>query len=195
MDTNTQNIYLIKALEAYPWELEKAIESLNYALSYEPENVQALALMGRIQAEQFKDNETAKHYYESAIASKIEFAAMYPGYVKVLVDNEEYEAAQKVIAFAMTLMSVDRGLLLVYKAQIFEKQELYKAAKRSLKEACQHALNNEFIDYVDTVLIRIKKKKTYKEKMDKAAAKAKQKEVKKKSVEASWFKNRLNNLL
>lgn len=195
MDTNTHNLYLIKALEAYPWELEKAIESLNYALSYEPENVQALALMGRIQAEQFKDNETAKHYYQSAIASKIEFAAMYPGYVKVLVDNEEYEAAQKVIAFAMTLMSVDRGLLLVYKAQIFEKQELYKAAKRSLKEACQHALNNEFIDYVDTVLIRIKKKKTYKEKVDKAAAKAKQKEEKEKSVEASWFKNRLNNLL
>lgn len=197
MDTNTHNLYLVKALEAYPWELEKTMESLNYALSYEPENVRALALMGKVQIEQFKNHEAAKYYYERAIASDINFAAMYPGYVGVLVDNEEYDAAQRVIDFALKLKSVDKAVLLLYKATIFEKKEVYKAAKTTLKEACKYALNNNFFDYVDQELIRIKKKKAYQEKMEKTAAKAKLKEEKKKKkkAEASWFKNRLNNLL
>lgn len=195
MDTNTHNLYLIKALDVYPWDLEKAIESLNYALSYEPENTQALALMGKIQTELFKDNKAAKHYYDLAIASKMEFTAMYPDYINVLIRNEEYEVAQKVIAFAMTLQGADKGLLTLCKAQIFEKQEAYKEAKLALKEACQYALNNDFFDFVDNELIRIKKKKTYKEKLEKAANKTLQKEIQKNKVETSWFKNRLNNLL
>ena len=38
METNLNNLYVFRALEAYPYELEKAVEALNYALSQDPEN-------------------------------------------------------------------------------------------------------------------------------------------------------------
>ena len=60
MENNLHNNYLYRALEAYPWELEKAIEALNYALSYDPENVQALCLMAKVMSEQLGENEQAK---------------------------------------------------------------------------------------------------------------------------------------
>ena len=51
----TANIYLVKALDYYPYNLEEALESLNYAMAYEENNPIALCLMGRVHLEVFKD--------------------------------------------------------------------------------------------------------------------------------------------
>ncbi|MBP6238275.1 MAG: hypothetical protein KA270_13100 [Saprospiraceae bacterium] len=44
--------YLVKALDAYPYNLEEAIESLDYALSGDNNNAATLCLYGRVYAEQ-----------------------------------------------------------------------------------------------------------------------------------------------
>ena len=79
MENNLQNIYLFRAIEAYPWELEKAVEALNYALAYDPENVKALHLMAKFHYEQLGDYEMAKLYFESALASNIEAREIFLG--------------------------------------------------------------------------------------------------------------------
>ena len=51
--------YLMEALDAYPYDLPKVIEALNYALSYDAENALALCLMGQFYSEQMAQYEKA----------------------------------------------------------------------------------------------------------------------------------------
>ena len=46
--------YLVKAIDAYPYNLEEAIESLDYALSGDNNNAATLCLYGRVYAEQLQ---------------------------------------------------------------------------------------------------------------------------------------------
>ena len=59
--------YLVQALDNYPYNLEDALTSLEYALSYNENNSQALCLYGRFLAEQFKQYEEAKPYFDLVI--------------------------------------------------------------------------------------------------------------------------------
>ena len=103
MENNLHNNYLFKALDAYPYELEETLEALSYALSYNSKDAQALCLMGRVYAEQLKDYETAKQYYAEAVAHEMEMPKTYPFYIQTLLWNEDYDEAEKLITFALTI--------------------------------------------------------------------------------------------
>jgi len=113
MDTNLLNNYVLKAMDAYPYDLEETVENLNYALSYENHNAYALYLMGRLQAEQFGDYEKAKYYFAEALANKMDFIKVYPKYILVLIWNHDYEEAQKLIDFAHTVFSYPSTTLIL----------------------------------------------------------------------------------
>ena len=76
------NTYLIKAIDAYPYNLPEAVEALNYALSYDGENVFALQLMAKIYAEQLKDYHNAMIYFEAAMQADMSQPSLYPDYIK-----------------------------------------------------------------------------------------------------------------
>lgn len=63
------NRYVLKALDAYPYNLEEVSESLEYALSYDSEDTTALCLMGRMHGEILKDFEAAKNYFWKPLRS------------------------------------------------------------------------------------------------------------------------------
>lgn len=190
---NTNNIYLVRALDAYPYEMEKAIEALNYALSYESNNATALGLMAKIQAEFFQDRNKAIEYFEAALSAKIDAVFIYPDYIHVLIQNEDYEAAQKLIDFALTQKGVDRARVKLNEAQMLEELQEYEMAEVAYKETLDLGMNNGFIDYVKDELSRSTKKM---ERQKRKEQKVSDKEVKKStSPTQSWFKNRLNNLL
>ena len=159
MNTNTHNLYLFKAMEAYPWELEKAVEALQYALSYEPENVTALCLMAKVHAEQLNDCETAKSYFERAIASDITAIQIYPDYIRTLLQNHDFAEAQKLIDFAETVKGINRGTLQLLQGKLFEILQEFEKAEQSLKEARHLGLNSDFIDFVEGELERVTKKR------------------------------------
>ena len=54
------NTYLIKTIENYPHDLEVTVESLQYAYSVDDKSPMTLCLMGRFQADVFKNYELAK---------------------------------------------------------------------------------------------------------------------------------------
>ncbi|MCB0424581.1 MAG: tetratricopeptide repeat protein [Mangrovimonas sp.] len=195
MGTNMNNLYLFRAMEAYPWELEKAIEALNYALSYDPENAKALCLMARVHWEQLGDYETAKSYYEKAIAANINARFIYPDYIMVLINNSDLEEAQKLIDFAGTIKGIDLASIKLQQGYLYEVQEDYEAAEKVLKQAKQLSMNNDFSFYVDDVLARIDKKRKEKNNNDRAKEREEKKEEENKETSNSWFKNRLNSLL
>jgi len=161
------NSYLIKALEAYPYDLEEAIESLNYALSYEPNNPMALYLMGRIYAEVYYDYTSAIQYFEGALEENVTFTLCYSPYILTLIHNEDYEKATRFIDYAMTVKSVDKGMLLTRKAMIYECQNKYKKALATIKSARKFAYNDDFMNFLDEFKGRIKKKMPKKRKVKK----------------------------
>jgi len=191
MESNIANLYVFKALEAYPWELAKAVESLNYALSYEPENVRALCLMAKVHSEQLGDNEAAKNLYERALTVRLDIPQVYPEYIQLLLENEDFTQAQKLIDFASTVKGIDKGGIKVLQAQLFEINGTFEAAEKVLKEAQDVGLNADFIIFVDGELERVTKKR---ERQNRNQKEDSLKEVKAETVSNKWM-HRLNGLL
>ena len=158
METTLLNNYVLKAIDAYPYDLGETVENLNYALSYESDNAYALFLMGRLQAEQLHDYETAKQYYAEALANRMDFQEVYRHYIKVLIWNEDFAEAQKLIDFAFTVKGLNKGEVNLYQGQLYENLQEFKLALKSLKQAKLFGYNDGFISYVDSEMKRIKNK-------------------------------------
>lgn len=183
MDTNTHNIYLFKALDAFPYNLEETIESLNYALSYDPNNAQALLLMARLYSYSMRDYETAKHYFEAAMTSDMDMSRLYPDYVYVLLSNEDYPEAQRLLDYAVTVKGTDKAVLELLQGQLYEGIFEYKRAMKSFKAAKKLGRNGDFNGFINREIERIKeklpKKKNKKDKKKKKNKNKKRKENKK----------------
>ncbi|WP_225556135.1 hypothetical protein ACSLMH_00485 [Flavobacterium columnare] len=100
--------YVVQALDNYPYWLEGTLESLGYALAYDNKNAMALGLYGRLYAEQMQDYESAKQYYAEALAADIHALEIYPHYAEVLLLNEDYEEAAKLIDFSLTIKGINK---------------------------------------------------------------------------------------
>lgn len=193
MENNLHNVYLFRAIEAYPWELEKAIEALNYALSYDPENVKALSLMATIQIEQLGNYELAKSYYQKALSVSLEVPFIYPEYIRLLINYGDYEEAQNLIEFAITVKGIDKASIMLNQGLLYEVQEQFDLAENTLKEAKQLAMNNDFISYADEILSRVSKKHKFQKNKERKLENL-QKKVEE-ETKTNWFQNRLNSLL
>ncbi len=152
------NNYIFKALDAYPYELEEAIEALNYALSYDEKNTMALCLMGRIYAETLYDYEKAKTVFAEALAENVNAFHIYPHYLNLLLWNEDYEEAERFIDFALTVKGSDKAVLYYKKAILFEQQVRYKEALLNLKLAKRFTYNGSFMSDIKETKSRIKDK-------------------------------------
>ncbi|MDH7447740.1 tetratricopeptide repeat protein [Aquimarina sp. 2201CG14-23] len=177
---NLLDKYLFQALDAYPYNLEEAVESLNYALSYDEKNPIALCLMGQIYAENLRNYETAKEYYQQALAEDMYSLDVYPKYINVLLWNEDYEEAEKLIDFALTLKGTDKAVLYLKKGILYEQKKEYKKALKVLKTAKEHTYNNYFISDIEGDEKRIKDKMPKKKKKENKNSDSSKKSKKKK---------------
>jgi len=164
---NLINNYVFKALDAYPYDMEEVMESLNYALSYDQKNTTALCLMGRVHAEILKDYEQAKMYYTEALAENVNALQVYPHYVNVLLWNEDYNEVEKLINFALTIKGSDKGVLYLKKAILFEQLKKYKKALNYIKLAKENTFCTEFMNELIGEKERIKGKLPKKKKKNK----------------------------
>lgn len=152
------NTYLFKAIENYPYCLEECIEALNYALSYDPENADALCLMGRIHAEKLKDFDTAKAYYEDALRANVNARNVHPHFINVLIWNEDFDEAKRFIDFALNVKGSDKRTLYLKKAWLSECHKEYKKALKWVKLAKEYTFSNDCIYEVNETEKRIKGK-------------------------------------
>ena len=178
MDTNLLNNYVLKAIDAYPYDLEETVENLNYALSYDSNNAYALYMMGRLQYEQLGDYEKAKAYFAEALANKMDFQKVYSKYILVMLENEDYEESQKLIDYAFKVKGINKGEVWLLQGQLHESLQKYKKALKALKQSKIFGYNNDFISLVDSEIKRIKTKINPKDK--KSNKRKKQKKKKKK---------------
>lgn len=150
--------YVFQALDNYPYSLEETIESLDYAFSYDAKNTMVLCLYGRIQAEQLLNYEEAKNYFQEALAINIHALEVYPFYLQTLILNEDFEEAEKLIDFALTIKGINRAEILVKKAILLEVQIELKKALKEIKKAKLHSINYASDSEINEAEKRIKSK-------------------------------------
>lgn len=165
--------YLFQALDNYPFWLEGTIESLDYAFSYDPKNTMILCLYGRIQAEQLMNYEEAKSYFQEALSINIHALEVYPHYLHTLILNEDYDEAQKLIDFALTIKGINKSGIYIKKAVLLEVQHKFKEALKEIKQAKLYSIQHDYDSGISEVEKRIKdkidllkKKKSKKSKKD-----------------------------
>jgi tetratricopeptide (TPR) repeat protein len=150
--------YVFQALDNYPYWLEGTIESLDYASSYNDKNTMVFCLYGRIQSEQLWNYEEAKSYFQEALAINIHALEVYPYYIQTLILNQDYEEAQKIIDFALTIKGINKSEIYVKKAILLEAKLRFKEALTAIKNAKLYTLQFAFESDIMEVEKRIKDK-------------------------------------
>ncbi len=160
-----QNKYYFQALDNFPYNLEETIEALNYALSYE-KDADCLCLMGRLYSEILNDYETGKEYFEEAIQTNINSVNLYRYYIDCLLRNEDYEEAEKLIDFALTIKGIDKAVIFDKKSFLFEYLGKYKKALKEIENARKYTYNDNFMGYLDNRQKLIRRKRKLKDKQN-----------------------------
>ena len=150
--------YYIKALDYYPYNLEEALENLNYALSYDGEHARANCLMGRLYLEQLRDFERAEIYFQAALACDPTHADTCEHYSRLLVEMRSYAKAQKLLTYARSLAGIKLAQLLQLEALIQEHQHKFAAARELLRTAMLEAYEEELIGALEVDLKRVERK-------------------------------------
>ena len=119
--------------------------------------------MGQIYAHNIKNYTLAKEYFQRALARDMQAIYIYPKYIDVLLWNEDFEEAKKLIAFALTIKGTDKAQLYLKKALLFEYKKEYALALEQIEIAKEHTYNNEYMTDIQCEENRIKNKK---ERMD-----------------------------
>lgn len=176
MAINTQEVLYIQALDNYPYDIEQCVEKLQYVIGANDTHVGAHYLMGRIYKEQLNDYKSAKYYYQMALHLDHTFTPTYYYYADLLILLNEYEEAEKVLDIGLKIPGVDKASLEFLKGILYEKFEMYAAAKEYFVIAKNSALNNDFRSFMDREIDRVKSKKN----VSKDAEKSKKKKKKKK---------------
>lgn len=164
--------YLFKALDAFPYDIEETMEALNYALSYNEKNPIALGLMARVHGEVLGEYEEAKEYFQEALGYDMHCVRLYPHFINVLLWNEDYDEAEKLIDFAITVKGTDKAVLYTKKAILFESKLEFKKALKCLKSAKKYTFNGTFMSELEEEKSRIKGKMPKKTKTSKKTKKS-----------------------
>lgn len=152
------DIYLVQALDNYPYNLEDTLTSLEYALSYNENNTQTLCLYGRFLAEQFKQYEEAKTYFQKAISVDLNAVEVYPHYIETLLKNEDYNEAEKLIDFALKIKGIDVLAIKLAEVHLHERQLHIKKALKLAKKLYLYYYDVENKQLIDDTVDRLKKK-------------------------------------
>ena len=158
MSVTLSDKYYLKALEAYPFDLSEAMESLNYSLSYNSDNAGAHCLLGQLYMLQLRKYEMAKHHFEQALISDISYTVTYEHYCLLLIELGEMKRAQKLIDYAMELKGINVSTILHRKGYLYEKQHKLKDAKKNYKKAYQNSCDEEERMFLLGELERVKTK-------------------------------------
>jgi len=166
--TLTKSKYYFEALDNYPYNLPDCLEALNYALSYEPEDADALCLMGRIYSEQLRNYELAKQYFEEAMQCDVTSINTPQYYINCLINNDDLDEAEKLIEYALRLKGIEKSILYYYRSKISEKRGSYSNAIKFLSEGEKFCFSSCSLDLLK------ERKKFVKSKMPKKSKKKKE---------------------
>ncbi len=158
MINTLSNKYYLQALDAYPYDLPEALESLSYALSYESNHAGAHCLLGQLNMEQLKQYDKAMMHFEQALISDINYVATYEHYSLLLITLKEYNKAKKIIKHAYTINGLNYAIMLHHEGLLNEYQGKLLKAKELMKSAYNNSCNERERSFLKNELDRVKSK-------------------------------------
>ena len=183
MGLTVADTYYLKAkgaMSGFYSDWQEVTESLNYALSYDEHHCAALCLLGQVYAEQFRNFTKAFECFDKVIASNTNYSKVYPDYARYLIWENELERAEKIIAFAYSIKSIDKAQLHWLSSYIAENKGAYKSSLKWLKKAKKEVYNDNYFYFMEDEEKRIEKKIKLDKPKKKKKSKKKSKKKKKK---------------
>ncbi len=172
MSAHTEQSYYLKALDAYPMNLEEVNEALGYALSYNQEHAGALYLLGCMHFHELNMPREAIQYYEEAMLADDTFLPTYYAYAVLLVKRANYAKATRLLDKAWNIPGVDKTRILSLKAWLAETDMRFKDALKLLDEARLHCTCNYSLKFLDDETSRINTKRALQKRLKKESKKA-----------------------
>ena len=150
--------YYLKAFDSYPFEMEKVVENLNYALSYDDVHAPANCMMGCVQMYVVKHFESAKIYFDQALVGDLNYPDTYKNYSLLLIWLGEFERAMKLIKYGLKVKGMDRKILFHREATIHEMRGDFEKVKSILKATKAYSMDENTTKDIEKEISRIKKK-------------------------------------
>lgn len=150
--------YYLKAKDCYPYEIEDALEALEYGLSHDDSHAPLLALKGEIYYQDLKRFPAAIECFELALYHDAAYVGAYYNYIKLLCEIDEMKQAEKMISRALGTKGIDRAKVLHLEAMMYEQQGMYTIALSSLNSALFHCRDKEDTSFYTDEIKRVKKK-------------------------------------
>lgn len=150
--------YLLQAMDNYPYNLEDTLESLDFALSYDENNTMVLCLYGRMHAEQLQQYEEAKACFQKALSINVNAVEIYPYYIETLLFNEDFEEAEKLIAFALSIKGIRKIDIKLREVLLYEMRMDIEKAMELAKQLKLYTFDSEWNSTIRDTVKRLKKK-------------------------------------
>lgn len=135
--------YYLKAKDNYPYDLDAALEALEYGLSCDNEHPGLLTLMGRIYYHDLNNFEAAREYFELALFYNSDFVEAYYAYINFSLGMEDYSKAKRLLEKAKTVRGINKSKLYYAEALLYERQMDYTNAMGKVQLAKEYCLDKD----------------------------------------------------
>jgi tetratricopeptide (TPR) repeat protein len=120
MNITQADKYFLKALDAFDYDMEELVESLDYALSHDEEHAPTLCLLGRTHMEKMKNFREAQHCFEMALIADKNYVDTYKYYSKLLIWIGQLDHAKILIQKAEKIVGMPKVVIIQRKASMYE---------------------------------------------------------------------------
>jgi tetratricopeptide (TPR) repeat protein len=159
----------LKAVSNYPFDYNEVCESLNYALSHDPDYAPALCLKAKIYLYEKTNLSVSKSYFEQALRADPLHTDSYQFYGELLLQIEDYENLEKHIDKSFKVMGINKAAMYLLRAKLYERQRDYNKALLTLDIASEECYN------IDMDKIIEDERKRMESKVDRTTGKTKKK--------------------
>ena len=155
---NQAETYYLKAVSNYPFDYNEVCESLNYALSHDPDYAPALCLMAKIYLYEKTNLSVSKSYFEQALRADPLHIDSYQFYGELLLQIEDYENLEKHIDKSFKVMGINKAAMYLLRAKLYERQRDYNKALLTLDIASDECYNIDMDKVIEEERIRMEAK-------------------------------------
>jgi len=138
--------------------LGEAKELLEEILAIDPTYGRAYNYLGWLYANKIIDFQKAKSLYRLGLKYTSDYPALYINYGYLLIEMAEYDAALDLIGSAREIYGIDQATLTYQEARIAELLMDIKLAVKLYKLAGKQTLDDNFMNYLNTEIKRVKRK-------------------------------------
>jgi tetratricopeptide (TPR) repeat protein len=150
--------YYFKAEDAYPWDLEEAMENLEYALSYDNNHPEANRLMGCFYRDIKVRPGQAEDCFIKSLCEEPTYLKALEDYILLTIKFNKLEQARKLLAEYTKMDGAEQSQIFLLEGMILEKEHAFDMALQRFEQAILFAVDPEFISSTETVIERINKK-------------------------------------